>query len=350
MSSSYTAEKYNKMNLRQVYALAFAAIIISGLLLATIQSPVFAQSRSSIQTGVLAYTHGDMRNEPGSPTMDKMTSIEQRLERVFKTPTEIVFHMPYNWDKGLEKLDQQGVKYAIFLYTDMFGPQSTVIHDVTRGVFGGIEEYNNCPGVPLDQGGCLYMGQATYPASLSSSTVLVFAEPARPDHPILREIFLKQTRAVSDSPRNEILVLLGHGARADSNDNAQKMELSRAAEYVEKRMRFADSAAFTAREDWPELAPAAIEEAVSQIKNMLEQTGAENVILVPATTHSGFHMVAEALEEEGVPFTEAPNPLPTDKSDFIRWAQQTVGETIKFIAKEKPTESTITPQWNRNYQ
>ena len=193
--SSSTTEKKNKAILRHIYALASAAIIIAGLLSFT-QSPVLAtqtttsnnnsdaavqdtledarnstalaQSRvNNIGVGVLAYTHGDMVNEHGTAEMEKMTSIEETLESRFRTPTEIVFHMPYNWDVGLEKLDEQRVEYAIFLYTDMFGPESTVIHNVTRGVFGGIEEYNYCPGVPLSDNGCQYMGQNTFPASQS---------------------------------------------------------------------------------------------------------------------------------------------------------------------------------------
>jgi hypothetical protein len=177
MSSSFTTEKNNNINLRHVYALASAAIIISGLLSLTQSSALAQPSISSRNIGVLAYTHGDMHNEHGTPEMDKMTSIDQTLETRYKTPSEIVFHMPYDWDDGLEKADEQGVNYGIFLYTDMFGPQSTVIHNVTRGVFGGVEEYNYCPGVPLSQGGCQYMGQETYPASLNSQTVLVFQNP-----------------------------------------------------------------------------------------------------------------------------------------------------------------------------
>jgi hypothetical protein len=54
-------------------------------------------------------------------------------------------------------------------------------------------------------------------------------------------------------------------------------------------------------------------------------------------------VVAEALEEEGIMFTEAPDSLPIGQSDFIRWASQTVRETIQFIREEQPTESAITP-------
>lgn len=335
--------------MRQFYALAFAAVIITGLLSMTHSSALATTRSSGGGIGVLAYTHGDVHNEHGTAEMDKMHSIERTLETRFKTPTEIVFHMPYNWDDGLQRLDTQAVEYAIFLYTDMFGPQSTVIHNVTRGVFGGIEEYNYCPGVPLSDGGCQYMGQRTYPASLNSDTVLVFAEPARPDHPLLQGIFVKQAREVSDNPRNEIVVLIGHGARSNTNDMHQERELTNAAEYVERRMRFADSAAFTAREDWPDLKPAATEKAVNGIKSLLTQTGAQNVVLVPATgSGSGYHMIAEALQEAGIPFIEAPEPLPLGERDFIRWASQTVRETIEFIEEEQPTESTITPQWSSN--
>jgi hypothetical protein len=52
--------------------------------------------------------------------------------------------MPYNWDKGLMSLDSD-VRYAVFMYTDMFGPNSAVIHNVTRGVFGGIPQYTTAP-------------------------------------------------------------------------------------------------------------------------------------------------------------------------------------------------------------
>jgi hypothetical protein len=54
-------------------------------------------------------------------------------------------------------------------------------------------------------------------------------------------------------------------------------------------------------------------------------------------------VIAEALEEEGIMFTEAPDPLPIGQNDFIRWASRTVRETIQFITEEQPTESTITP-------
>jgi hypothetical protein len=278
-------------------------------------------------------------------------AIQEVVESNGKYAAEIAYHMPYNWHDGLASLESQGVEYAIFMYTDMFGPDSTVIHNVTRGVFGGIEEYNYCPGVVLPPSNlCMYMGQMTIPASTVSDAVLVFAEPARPDHPILRNIFLEQAQAVSENPKNEILVLVGHGARSDTNDMAQEMELSNAAAYAEKKMKFADSVGITAREDWPDLQPAAIEKAINTINEMLDETGADNVILVPATgSGSGFEAVAEALDAEGISYTVAPEPLPLGQDEFAAWAEQTYKETLKFIKKEKPTESTITPYWNRDY-
>jgi hypothetical protein len=301
--------------------------------------------------GVLVYTHGDMMNHHGTAESDKMMAIREAMASNGKYAAEVIYHMPYNWDDGLASLDAQGVEYAIFMYTDMFGPQSTVIHNVTRGVFGGIEEYNHCPGVVLQPSGlCMYMGQLTIPASTVSDAILVFAEPARPDHPTLREIFVEQARVVSEAPKNEILVLVGHGARSDTNDMAQEMELSRAAAYAEKKLKFAGSLGLTAREDWPLLQPAALEKAVNRISEKLAETGADNVILVPATgSGSGFDAVAQALDAQGIPYTVAPDPLPLGQDEFTEWAEQTYKETLKFVKKERPTEPTITPYWNREY-
>src|SRR4028119_2042358 len=95
--------------------------------------------------GVLIYTHG--MGTPGSHEPAKTEPIKNALERL-GYPSEIITHMPYNWDEGLQKLDERGAEYVIFSYTDLFGPESTVIHNVTRGIFGGIEEYKHCPGVP----------------------------------------------------------------------------------------------------------------------------------------------------------------------------------------------------------
>lgn len=298
--------------------------------------------------GALLYTHGDMMNHHGTPNVDRMMIMEEAIEAKFKTPTEVVYHMPYNWDDGLMALDSDA-RYAVFMYTDMFGPNSTVIHNVTRGVFGGIDEYNYCPGVPMGSA-CLYMGQVTSPEPTNGETVLVFAEPARPDHPELRGIFVKQAKAVSENPKEEIVVLVGHGAKSDTNDAAQEAELSRAAAYVEKKMKFKDSIGVTAREDWPTLKPAAVAEAVAQIQAMLDATGAERVVLVPATgSGSGFTAVKDGLTAAGITFTEAPHPLPLGEKEYKKWAEQVIKETVDFIKKEKPTEATITPYWSRTY-
>lgn len=314
---------------------------------------VFDQAAKSKEpkndTGVLLYTHGNMHNEHGTPEMDRMVAMERTIEKQFKTPAEVIFHMPYNWDRGLLSLDRDA-RYAVFMYTDMFGPNSTVIHNITRGVFGGISQYNYCPGVPMGGGACMYMGQVTRPEPTNGQTVLVFAEPARPDHPTLRNIFVKQAKAVSENPKTELLVLVGHGARSNANDLAQQQELSNAAAFVEKKLKFADSVGVTAREDWPGLSPAAVQGAVAKVKAMMVQTGATRVVLVPATgSGSGFNMVASALAQEGISFVRAPDPLPLGEKEFAEWSAQVMRETMDFIKKEKPTQAAITPYWSRTY-
>lgn len=189
--------------------------------------------------GVLIYTHGFPNNPlTFKPDMQKLAAIEYDTESLQKLFGEKITHMPYIWDYGLMGLDKtldlesssvsgseqstsmptsleesgsdnNNNKYAIFLYTDLFGPNSTVIHNVTRGVFGGIEEYNHCPGIVVDESNshffdsehqsftavvqkygpiCFYMGHIHIPAEIFSDTKFVFAEPARPDHPILRDL------------------------------------------------------------------------------------------------------------------------------------------------------------------
>jgi hypothetical protein len=299
------------------------------------------------QIGVLVYTHG--MGEPGTHAPEKTEPIKEALERM-GYPTEIITHMPYNWDEGLAKLDERGVKYVIFLYTDLFGPHSTVIHNVTRGIFGGIEEYKHCPGVPMGPNNCLYMGMLTKPASETSDAVMVFSRPASPDDKILREIFVKIAKASNSenngNPENEIFVMVGHGARSNLNDMAQVQELTNAAEYVQQKMGYADAFGVTAREDWPDLMARAVPAAVDKIEESLAENNAEKVVLVPATGAHGFEKVAHELDERGMPYVETQEPISIGSKEFVHWAQKNVLGATAFIIKEKPTENTVTPDWN----
>jgi len=298
--------------------------------------------------GVLVYTHGNPMVPHTADTM-KTELIEKNLEKIGH-PSEIVTHMPYNWDQGLMNLDKENIKYAVFLYTDLFGPMSTVIHNVTRGIFGEIERYQFCPGVPIPPKSCMYMGMMTDPASDVSDTTLVFAEPARPDHPLIRNAFVEQAVQISENPKKEILVLVGHGARSDTNDMYQVLELGNLADYVKKKLKFQAAVGVTAREDWPELQEERIMDIVNLIKNLLKKPHAEKVILAPATgAGMGFQMVKDALEAEGIDVDEAAEPLSFAQKEFKQWSSQVLKETVDFIKKKAPEENTITPYWNRNY-
>ena len=298
--------------------------------------------------GVLVYTHGNPMVPHTADTM-KTELIEKNLEKMGH-PSEIVTHMPYNWDQGLMNLDKENIKYAVFLYTDLFGPMSTVIHNVTRGIFGEIEKYQFCTGVPIPPKSCMYMGMMTDPASNVSDTTLVFAEPARPDHPLIRNAFVEQAVQISENPKKEILVLVGHGARSDTNDMYQVLELGNLADYVKKKLKFKAAVGVTAREDWPELQEERIMDIVNLVKNLLKKTHAEKVILAPATgAGMGFQMVKNALEAEGIDVDEAAEPLSFAQKEFKQWSSQVLKETVDFIKKKAPEENTITPYWNRNY-
>lgn len=295
------------------------------------------------QIGVLVYTHG--MGTPGSHDPEKTEPIKEALERL-GYPTEIITHMPYNWDEGLQKLDEQGVKYVIFLYTDLFGPESTVIHNVTRGIFGGIEEYKYCPGVPMGPNNCLYMGMLTTPASETSDATLIFSRPASPDDRILREIFVKIAQENNGNPADEIFVMIGHGARSDLNDMAQTEELTDAAKHVQQKMGYADAFGVTAREDWPDLMEVAVPAAVDQIEDSLAANNADRVVLVPATGGMGFDAVKQELDNRGISYVETQSTIPIGTDEFVLWAQKNVLGTTAFIIKENPTENTITPNWD----
>ena len=346
-------------------------------------------------TGVLVYTHG-IPTDPlaHKPASDRITAIENHLEEQLDITSEKITHMPYWWNNGLLSLDKSEKDYAIFLYTDMFGPNSTVIHDLSRGYFAGIDGYT-CPPFPyslgpplntmpaiidaelmatpfpgqailapmfqamrvdighmLEQYGnvCWFMGHIHVQVETYSDSKIILAEPARPDHPILREIFVKQADAVSESPEDEILVLVGHGARNDSHNAAQDAELSCAAEYVENRLGFADSTALIVREDWVHLSEPAIAAGKQEILDLLSTSGANHVTLAHATgTLEGLSLATDMLDEEGISYTVTPNADLFSAEEIVMWAEQTVQETIDFIEDERPTESTTTPYWDRTY-
>ena len=345
--------------------------------------------------GVLVYTHG-IPSDPlaHQPASDRITAIETYLETEHSIVSEKITHMPYWWNNGLLSLDKNEKEYVIFLYTDMFGPASTVIHDLTRGYFAGMDGYT-CPPFPhsfgeplnampaiidarvmaspfagdnifrpmfeqmqididhmLEQYGhvCWFMGHVHVQAETFSEAKIILAEPARPDHPILREIFVKQAAAATISPENDLLVIVGHGARNDSHNDAQYAEMSCAAEYVENRLGFADSTALIVREDWEHLSGPAVAAGIEKIHQMLSASGAGHVTLIHATgTVEGLSLVTDVLDEAGVSYTIAPNGDVLGEEEMIMWAEQTINETIDYIKNERPLESTTTPHWDRTY-
>lgn len=346
------------------------------------------------KTGVLVYTHGI----PFDPLAhqyanDRITVIETYLEMERGLLSEKITHMPYWWNNGLLSLDKNEKEYVIFLYTDMFGPNSTVIHDLTRGYFAGMDGYS-CPPFPysfgepwntmpsivnsrimaspfgdnvfrpifeqmqididhmIEQYGnvCWFMSHVHVQAETISEAKIILAEPARPDHPILREVFVKQATAVSTSPENELLVLVGHGARNDVHNDAQHVEMSCVAQYVEGRLGFADSTALIIREDWEHLSGPAVAAGKEEIRQMLSVSGADHVTLIHATgTIGGLSLVTTMLDELDVTYTIEPNGDSLGEEEMVMWAEQIVSETVDYIMDERPTESTTTPYWDRTY-
>ena len=113
-------------------------------------------------------------------------------------------------------------------------------------------------------------------------------------------------------------------------------------------MNYADAFGVTAREDWPDLMEVAVPDAVDQIEESLSSNNANRVVLVPATgSGSGFDAVKEELDNRGISYVVTEEPIPIGSKEFVQWAQKSVLGTTAFIIKDKPTENTITPNWNQ---
>ena len=82
------------------------------------------------------------------------------------------------------------------MYSDLFGPESTVIHNVTRNILEELKNTNTVEVFRMGPDSCQYMGMMTAPASETSDATLIFSRPASPDDKILREIFVKNSRKV----------------------------------------------------------------------------------------------------------------------------------------------------------
>ncbi|MGD9533632.1 MAG: hypothetical protein AB7V56_07675 [Candidatus Nitrosocosmicus sp.] len=127
---------------------------------------------------------------------------------------------------------------------------------------------------------------------------------------------------------------------------AQTKELTSAAKYVQQKMGYADAFGVTAREDWPDLMEIAVPAAVDKIEQSLTEHNADKVILVPATGGMGYDAVKEELDNRGISYVEADAPIPIGSDEFGLWGIKNVLGATAFILKEKPTENTITPDWN----
>lgn len=86
--------------------------------------------------------------------------------------------------------------------------------------------------------------------------------------------------------------MVGHGARSNLNDLSQVEELTNAAKHAQQKIGHADAFWVTAREDWPDLMPTAIDAAADKIENSMGTNNADRVVLVSANgSGSGFDAV-----------------------------------------------------------
>ncbi len=194
--------------------------------------------------------------------------------------------------------------------------------------------------------------ELTKPASETSDASLVLSRPASPDDRILRETFVKIARnsnseSNNGTPENEKFVMWSHGSRTSLNDMLPEDELTNAAKYVQQKSGYVDGFGVTIIDNCSNLMSTAKEAAADKTEGSLAANNSNNAILVP-TTGCGFEFDAGKKELDGMDIqcVVTKQPIPTGSKKFVRWVQKNVPGTIAFILKERPTENTITPNWD----
>lgn len=137
------------------------------------------------------------------------------------------------------------------------------------------------------------------------------------DHPLFARVLLDRARALSEKPREEVVVLVSHGTGSDGqNAHWQRQLASLAAQMRElggddfKRIEWA-----TWREDWPDKREAGIE----KVRRIIRDTAAEGgrTLVIPARTISQ-GPARDFLPDEEFALGEgfAPHPL------FVAWLRE----------------------------
>ena len=130
--------------------------------------------------------------------------------------------------------------------------------------------------------------------------------------------------------------MVSNGASSNLNDMSQMEKLTNALKYVQQKIGYADGFGVTAKEDWPNLMPAAISAVADKINQSMATNNADRVVLVPASQGgSGFDAVKEKLDNGGIQYVVTEEPIPIGSKEFVLRAQKDVlGATVHTIKED----------------
>ncbi len=84
-----------------------------------------------------------------------------------------------------------------------------------------------------------------------------------------------------------------------------------------------------------------------KMENSMASNNADRVVLVPATgSGAGFDAVKEELDNRRIQHVITEEPIPIGPKELVQWAQKNVLGAKACILKERPSESTLTPNWD----
>jgi len=150
------------------------------------------------------------------------------------------------------------------------------------------------------------------------------------DSPLFAEALLDRAIGLSENPKDETVILVGHGTRTEEGNNRWMENLETITEHMEKTAAekgysFRDFKFENWREDWPDLR----DERIASVRDMV-QTASEDggtAIVIPARTTKGGHaqrwLSDLEFKHNGEGF--APHPL------FVEWVEGLIKESLDYF-------------------
>ena len=153
---------------------------------------------------------------------------------------------------------------------------------------------------------------------MTSNVLMTLAEPMR-DHPMASQMLLDHAQEISNNPKNEFVLIVGHGPSEPDDNVAELKVISKHAERVKANGGFADVKAYNFQDDAP---PEVRGANVETMRGWIEEANATglDVIMVGylLATRGIQHKIPEDFA--GLEFTFNEKGL-SSHPDFAKWVE-----------------------------